>query len=138
MKSFTARQRSIIPCSLLRLFLKMFMIILFLTTVNEATAQHCPDGCTVNINGPTYVKVGDIVTYTVTPSAPQIPYSALWDDLHFLDGYAEIVDQGIDASGDEYITLHFTSAGFPWFTYLGSYSCCHSQDFDEVALWIAP
>jgi hypothetical protein len=116
----------------------LVMAILLLATVNGAKAQHCPDGCTVNINGPSFVKVGDIVTYTVTPSAPEIPYGATWDDLHFLDGYADIVDQGVDANGDEYITLHFISAGYPWFTYLGSYSCCHSQDFDEMALTIIP
>jgi hypothetical protein len=121
------------------LYLHMAAIaILFLATINGAKAQHCPDGCTVNINGPSFVKVGDVVTYTVTPSAPEIPHGATWDELHFLDGYADIVDQGVDANGDEFITLHFISAGYPWFTYTGSYSCCHAQDFDEMALTITP
>lgn len=139
MKLFPTLRQLNPSCSFLKISVKMLtMAILFLATANGVSAQHCPDGCTVNINGPTYVHVGDTVTYTVTPSAPNISYNATWDDLQLLSGYAEIIDQGQNGSGDEYVTLHFTSAGFPWFTYLASYSCCHSQDFDEVSLWIAP
>lgn len=139
MKIFSTLRQPNVPGSFPGLSVKILMMAMFfLAIVNGALAQHCPDGCTVNINGPTYVKVGDTVTYTVTPSAPQITYGATWDDLQLLSGYAEIIDQGINGSGDEYITLRFISAGYPWFTYLASYSCCHSQDFDEVSLWIDP
>lgn len=136
MKRLTMLSQSKVVHSALQFSAKMMMAALFLVIANGAMAQHCPDGCTVNINGPTSVRVGDTVTYTVTPSAPQISYGAMWDDLQFLDGYAEILDQGQNGSGDEYITLRFVSAGTPWFTYLASYSCCHSQDFDEMELSI--
>jgi hypothetical protein len=118
------------------LFLKpVFAIALFLAAANCANAQHC-DGCNVNINGPTYIHVGDTVTFTVTPSMPYFEYSVAWDQIHFLDGIADIIDQGKDLAGDEYIVLYFHSTGSPWFTYSGSYS--GFQDFDELALQIVP
>lgn len=139
MKVFPAFRRSVSSSSFLNFSVRVLVLAsIFLVSVNIARAQHCPDGCTVNINGPTYVRVGDTATYTVMPSAPYISYNAQWDDLGFMPGYADVIDQGINGSGEEYITLRFTNTGYPWFTYLGSYSCCHGQDFDEMSIWIAP
>ena len=116
----------------------LFVMSVFLAAGYNASAQHCEDGCNVNINGPHNVRVGDIVTYTVAPGNPNATYFPEWDNLHFLDGYAAIVDQGIDANGYEYITYHFIAAGSIWLTYQASYTCCNAQDFDEVTLNIAP
>lgn len=111
------------------------MILVMFASLSYASAQHC-DGCSVNLNGPEYVKVGDIVTYTVTPSRPDLPPYVTWDFMNWLPDYADIIDSGVDANGDDYITLYFHSAGNTYLTYQRSYT--PAQDYDELWIHIAP
>jgi hypothetical protein len=117
-------------------FLKaIFNLAVFLTIAGLANAQHC-DGCTVNINGPEYVNVGDIITYTCTPSYPQLNPSTVWDDLNFLDGFGEIIDHGVYSTGEAWATVRFYQHGSSWFNFSAGYQCCAGSDYDEIYIWI--
>jgi heme/copper-type cytochrome/quinol oxidase subunit 2 len=112
-----------------------FTLALFLAMASHVNAQHCEDGCTVNIEGPSYVHVGDIVTYTATPTlAPWYRQYISWDALNFLEGYGEIIDQGRYVTGEEWVTVHFIGTGWSWFTFYADYGSAH--DFDEMYLQI--
>lgn len=117
-------------------FVKTILAIaVFIVSASFASAQHC-EGCNVNIFGPEHVQVGDTFTYTVTPSNPGQPYTAIWDQYEYLNGYAQIIAQGQHANGDEYVTLYFYGSGYCWFTYYGPYS--GFMDYDEFEFIIDP
>lgn len=114
--------------------LSILMMVMF-ASFSYASAQHC-DGCSVNLNGPEFVKVGDVVTYTVTPSRPDLPATVTWDLFNWLPGFADILDVGTDANGDDYITLQFIASAHIYLTY--QRSNYPSEDYDELYLRIAP
>jgi len=114
-----------------------FFIGLFILGSN-VQAQHCEDGCNVNINGPQTVKVGVPVTYYVTPNVPGVRrYTPIWDQVGFLDNKATIDAEGIDADGNQYITVTFTVAGDTWLTYVDDYYG-GGEDYDEMVITMEP
>lgn len=110
-----------------------FIMTILLSATSYAQAQHC-DGCNLNINGPETVSVGQTITYTVTPSPVSGYYSPYWDYYGYLNGYANIIDQGQYPNGDYYITLYFHTAGYTWLNFEGMYY--HGDDYDEMTLHI--
>lgn len=111
----------------------VFIMVLFLTFISYANAQHC-DGCSVNINGPDYVHVGDTVIYTATPQRPDLHPDIYWDFQNMLEGYGEVLDQGTYSSGEEWIRVHFIATGWVWFTFEAQYQ--PGQDYDEIYIQI--
>ena len=104
----------------------------------NASAQHCEDGCNININGPQTVQVGTPVTYYVTPNAPGTSrYTPIWDQLGFLDNIATINAEGIDSDGNPYITVTFNVTGDTGLTYVDDYYG-GGEDYDEMVVTIEP
>jgi len=123
---------------LFRHFLKAaFIIAISLVTTSSASAQHT-EGSNVNIFGDETVHVGDTRTYYIVPRYPDVAqYTPIWDYTGYLSSLATIIDQGRDASGNEYIILNFYAAGHSWLSFDGLYNGL-GQDFDEITLHILP
>ena len=113
-----------------------FIVAISLMSTSSASAQHC-DGCNVNIVGEETVHVGDTKRYYVTPRYPYAEYTPIWDYDGDLWSVATIVDQGKDASDNEYIVLYFYAEGHPWLDYVGLYDGI-TEDYDEITLHIYP
>jgi hypothetical protein len=118
--------------------LKMLaMLMIILTITPDARAQHC-DGCSVNLNGPEVVQVGQTVTYTVMPLWPNGQYiSWYWDGFYNLSSYGTIVDQGIYPSGEHWATIYFHSPGYTWVTW-EAYFSPYGVNYDELPITINP
>jgi hypothetical protein len=130
MQTLSAKTKSKTHNSLL--FKTIAVLTLLLSITCLANAQHC-DGCSVHIKGPSYVQVGQTVTYTVLSNAPNEPYGALWDGFGYLYG-GEIIDQGRNGNGYDYVTIYFyQTAQWSYLTYEGN-----SSGYDEIPLYIAP
>lgn len=112
-----------------------FVLIMLLCSVSFAQAQHC-DGCNLNIVGPETVRVGQTVTYTVTPTPTSATYTPYWDYYGYLNSYASIIDEGQYPNGDYYITLIFSMPGYTWLNFEGMY--WGHDDYDEMTLHILP
>jgi hypothetical protein len=116
----------------------IFIMAVFMTIASYAKAQHCAD-CSVNINGPLYVQVGETVTYTVSLNRPNpgpTPPTITWDYWNFLEGVGEIIDQGTDAWGNQYATVFFYAEGYAGFTFQADYS--GAMEYDEIYIRIDP
>jgi hypothetical protein len=116
-------------------FKTIAFLTLLLSITCQANAQHC-DGCSVNINGPSYVQVGQTVTYTVMTNHPNIPSVPAWDSFGYLYG-GEIIDQGKDSNGYQYVTIYFyQTAQWSYLTYEGYLGS--GYEYDEIPIYIAP
>jgi hypothetical protein len=114
----------------------MVFITISLATVSQAKAQHC-DGCSVNLMGPEVVHVGQTATYTVNTLWPDQPHYVYWDGFYNLTNFGTIIDQGINASGQEYATIYFFNSGYTWVTFEAFFDG-HAYNYDELPISIYP
>lgn len=115
-----------------------FAVLCFILFFSSAKAQHC-DGCSLNINGPTEVHVGDTTTYYVSDNnlhnrVAQWNYNSGGE----ING-GTIIDQGVDAYGNDYVTIYWSYFSYPNLTIdLNCDEDPYGDFYDEINITMLP